>query len=164
VVAIDFSVASIRAAEMALLVMGDCGTLMLVHVRPAHDFSSAQHSARSAGTSDVIADRFERLREELLEHAPAGTVIETQMESGGIVDQVLSVAREVGADLIVVGVHSTRASNRIVDFGTAASLLRRAPCSVLASPVSRVARVFHGDTGSRYWATAPEWLNSASPV
>ena len=164
VAAIDFSVASIRAAQMALLVLDDCGTLMLVHVRRAHDLSSAQHSVRSAEASDAIGDRFKRLREALLAHAPAGAVIETQMESGGIVDQVLSVAREVGADLIVVGVHAIRARNRIVDFGTAASLLRRAPCSVLASPVARVARVFHGDTGSQYWATAPEWFDSASAV
>jgi nucleotide-binding universal stress UspA family protein len=164
VAAIDFSVASIRAAQVALLVMGDCGTLMLVHVRPAHDLSSAQHTVRSAATNDVIAARFKRLRAELAEHAPAGAVIETQMESGGIVHQVLSVAREVGADMIAVGMHSPRARTLTIDLGTAASLLRRAPCSVLASPVSRVARIFGGGTGSRYWATAPEWLDSTSPV
>ena len=159
VAAIDFSLASIHAAEMALLMLEDCGTLTLVHVRPARDLSSAQHTARGAVTTDAIAAHFKRLRADLLEHAPAGTVIETQMESGEIVEQILSVAREVEADLIVVGVHSRRAIDRIIDFGTAAQLLRRAPCSVLASPVSRVARVFRGESGSAYWATAPEWLD-----
>ena len=163
VAAIDFSAASIRAAQMALLLLDDCAALTLVHVRPARDLSSAQHTVRGAMTTDAIAVRFKRLQSELLEHAPAGTVIETQTESGEIVDQVLSVAREVGSDLITVGVHSPRASNRIVDFGTAAGLLRRAPCSVLASPVSRVARVFHSDAGDRNWATAPELLDWTTP-
>jgi hypothetical protein len=69
----------------------------------------------------------------------------------------------VGADLIAVGMHPPRARNRLVDFSTGARLLRQAPCSVLASPVSRVARVFHGDTGDRYWATGPEWFDVALP-
>ena len=163
VAAMDFSAASIRAAQMALLVLQDCGMLVLVHVRPAHDLSSAQHSARSAGTSDDIAVRFKRLRAELGECAPPGTVIDTQMESGETVGQVLSVAREVEADLVAVGVHSARVRNRIVDFGTAARTLRRAPCSVLASPVARVTRAFRGDGSSRYWATAPEWPESTAP-
>jgi len=163
VAAVDFSAASIRAAQMALLVLQDCGTLVLVHVRPAYHLSSAQHSVRSAGTSDDVAVQFKRLRAELWEYAPPGAVIDTQMESGETVDQVLSVAREVEADLVAVGVHAPRARNRLFDFGTAARALRRASCSVLASPVARVTRAFHVDSGRQYWATAPEWLEAALP-
>jgi hypothetical protein len=47
------------------------------------------------------------------------------MEPGGIVDEVLSVAREVEADLIAVGVHPPRVTNRVFDFGSAASLASR---------------------------------------
>ena len=160
VAAMDFSAASIRAVQLALLVLDDCGTLTLVHVRPANDLSSPQHTVHHAETSDSIAARFNGLRAQLWEYAPPGAVIETQLESGEIVDQVLSVARQVNADLIVVGVHSPRASRRIFDFGSAADILRRAPCSVLASPIPRVARVFRGECGSQYWATAPEWSSS----
>jgi nucleotide-binding universal stress UspA family protein len=160
----DFSPASIRAVQLALLIIEDCGTLTLVHVRPANDLSSAQHTARSARTSDEIADRFTRLAVQLRDFAPPGVVIETQMESGEVVDQVLSVAREVDAQLIAIGVHAARMRNRIVDYGFAADTLRRASCSVLASPATRVARVFRDDNESHYWTTAPDESESESVV
>ena len=90
----------------------------------------------------------------LWDDAPFGAVIATQMESGGIVDEVLSVAWEVEADLIAVGVEPPRVTNRGFDFGSAASLLHRATCTVLASPAPR-SSVIGRDRWRRYRTSSP---------
>jgi nucleotide-binding universal stress UspA family protein len=155
VAAVDFSVASVRAVRLALLALDDCGTLTLVYVAPLLDLSRPQRAVPWAVRGADVAGLFERLRVDLGDYARPGTVIETRMESGGIVDEVLSVAREVEADLIAVGVHPPRVTNRLFDFGSAASLLHRATCTVLASPAPRPPSSLVYRFG---WATLPVQL------
>jgi nucleotide-binding universal stress UspA family protein len=156
VAAVDFSAASLRAVQCALLMLDTCGTLILTHVRPARHLTRPQHAVRGAVGGYRVADLFERLRAELRDEAPPGAVISAQTESGGIVDQILSVAREVEADLIAVGMHPTRVTNRLFDLGSAAALLRRATCTVLASPAPRPVAAVRRDRWSRYWTTSPD--------
>jgi hypothetical protein len=134
--------------------LDDCGTQTLIYVAPLLDLSWPQHAVPCAVRGADVAGLFDRLRMDLWDYAPLGAAIETQMASAGIVDEVLSVAREVEADLIAVGVPPPRVTNRLLDFGLAATLLRRATCTVLASPAPR-SSVIGRDRWRRYRTSSP---------
>jgi nucleotide-binding universal stress UspA family protein len=57
-----------------------------------------------------------------------------RLERGPVVETILRVAREVAADLIVVGSHRQTWLGRLLGGSVAESLLRSASCAVLAIP------------------------------
>lgn len=59
-------------------------------------------------------------------------VAERHVRIGQPVDVVLDVAKEIGADLIVIGAHGYGAFERLIG-STASKIVHRAPCSVLVS-------------------------------
>ena len=58
----------------------------------------------------------------------------TRLEVGPVVETIVRVAREVNADMIVVGSHRQTWLGRLLGGSVAESLLRAAPCAVLAIP------------------------------
>jgi universal stress protein E len=134
VAAVDFSPASIRAVQVALLLADEGATVTLVHLplplylqRPYRDRSGALIGAD-------VPKSFAHIEAEVRPYAPAGVLIQTRVLEGRIVPDVLAEASREQADLIVAGTHGPNRLERFFVGSTAASLLHMAPCSVLIAP------------------------------
>lgn len=141
--AVDFSQDSARALEYAAsLARHGAGRLTLMHaVEPmpiGHD--------RMVGVVGFDVAGYERALEEsgraqLQQVAPdaaaVGTEVETVITRGKAYKEILRIATERQADLIVVGVHGRNALDRLVFGSTTEHLVRRATCPVLAVPGTR---------------------------
>lgn len=134
VAATDFSPASIRAAEAALLTLGDGGTFILAHVPLPVPLRQpvANHTGALYGVD--IGNVFERLRAELRPFLPPGATLETRQLNGTVASELLELARAVNADLITVGMHSRNVVERFFVGSVATTVMHGAACSVLASP------------------------------
>jgi nucleotide-binding universal stress UspA family protein len=75
----------------------------------------------------------EYLREELKRYQPAqpGITVEHRLEYGDPDTTILQTAREVGADLIVLGTHGRTGLRRLLMGSVAEHVVRKAPCPVL---------------------------------
>lgn len=133
VVAMDFSAASVRAAEEALALLADGGTLSLVYVRP-HDIDLVrlgdeylqwQHGAR-------VDELFDRVAAAL--RAPPTITVRRLVMTGEPAEQVIEVARRDGADLVAAGSSGLGFLDRLIVGSVATRLLRRADVSVLVVP------------------------------
>jgi nucleotide-binding universal stress UspA family protein len=97
---------------------------------------------------EVVARRqpdgfYEGLWRQLRElHAPEGDVrVEPRLEEGDAVEEILRVAREVHAGIIVMGTHGRGGLSRLVLGSVAEQVLRRADCPVLTVKVPAAAAV-----------------------
>jgi nucleotide-binding universal stress UspA family protein len=68
------------------------------------------------------------LKQKALAH---GVQPETMVKEGDVHDEIISVAKEKGMDLIVMGTHGRRGLNRLLLGSAAESVARRAHCAVL---------------------------------
>lgn len=133
VVAVDFSPASIRAAEVALALLEDGGTLTLVHARPAFDQALRAASEVWVGAhGQRLTELLDRLRAAL--STRPGIAIETEIVAGEPAEAVLAVAARVGAELVATGSTGRGFFTRMVVGSVATRILRTAPVSVLAVP------------------------------
>lgn len=130
---IDFSDSSIRALEYAFrLVEETDGTLTLLHVMEvppeipdAVDVRTEQQRA---------ADRAEflrRLRAAVPADARAYCTIDTRVEDGTAWKEIVKVAGEQQANLIVMGVHGRSVVDQLMFGSTTHSVLHHATCPVL---------------------------------
>jgi nucleotide-binding universal stress UspA family protein len=131
--AVDFSPASIRAAQAALLLAADDARMTLVHTVPDAVFGHVGADVAMKETQALFA----RLREQLAPITPAGVLLETRELQGEVVQQVLDCADSLGVDLVAVGTHGPGLVQRMFLGSTAASVVHLARCSVLASPAPR---------------------------
>jgi nucleotide-binding universal stress UspA family protein len=148
VVGIDFSAASIRAAQAALALAdvnaaagalpesGEHGAsvVTLVHVRSIADhrlLGAVEWDARSMAD---VSSRFARLQALLRPHVPTGVVLETRVRAGGVVECLDEAVRETGADLVAVGTHGPGWVERWMVGSVATDALRTLPVSVLVAP------------------------------
>jgi universal stress protein A len=69
----------------------------------------------------------------------AGVVSQTKMLMGSPPTEILQRAREIGADLIVIGTHGRRGLAHMVLGSVAEHVVRRAVCPVLTVPFSKKA-------------------------
>ena len=132
VAAVDFSELSVTAAHGALRVLDPEGTLHLVHV--------------NTGAEDLLDERVDEVR---VSHAWEGVMgrigdvgrvkVHTLTLSGTPGRELLAFARGSKADLVVAGTHGRGAFQRLVLGSVATQLLRGAECSVLVTPMARVA-------------------------
>jgi nucleotide-binding universal stress UspA family protein len=78
-------------------------------------------------------DSWRALEEQLHRiQAPEPTVhVEHRLEEGGPVAEILRVARETTADLIVMGTHGRTGLGRLLMGSVAEQVVRKAPCPVL---------------------------------
>ena len=126
VVATDFSESSLAALETAfdLALQGD-HTLYLVHV--------IEPSLVAGDPTAMLYPKVEKRLEALIpegwrDNANAKALVLTQAAPAKAIAQV---AREKGADLIVVGTYGRKGLTRMLMGSTAAALLRHSPCKVL---------------------------------
>jgi nucleotide-binding universal stress UspA family protein len=64
----------------------------------------------------------------------AGAPLATRLERGPVVETILKVADELGADVIVVGAHKQTWLGRLLGGSLAETILRSTQCAVLAVP------------------------------
>ena len=134
VAAIDFSPASIRAAQAALLFAGERATVFLVHAPLPVRLPHVTRDAAGALFGGDMRSYFDRVRAELDPFVPAGVTIETRMIEGSVVSGLLAVAESDHADLIAAGTHGPGPVERFFVGSVAAGLLHGATCPVLVSP------------------------------
>jgi nucleotide-binding universal stress UspA family protein len=131
---IDFSPASLRAAQAALLLAADGARLLLVHCPMPLYYSHTVLDQSGGLVSGDVALFFERAKAQLAPYAPAGVTIDMRTIEGSPVSEVLSIAEAIQADLIAVGTHGHGSVERLFVGSVAAGLLHNAPCPVLVAP------------------------------
>jgi nucleotide-binding universal stress UspA family protein len=128
----DFSELSRGAFHLACRLAHDLGArLVLLHVAqpPVVTALELVNVSPEAGPDDW-REQLER-RLQWLDPACEGVHVERWLEEGEPVREILRVARECCADLIVMGTHGRSALGRLVLGSVAEEVLRRAPCPVL---------------------------------
>jgi nucleotide-binding universal stress UspA family protein len=86
--------------------------------------------------------RLEMLKQNLRDaYAPGRPInVEYHARDGDICEEILAMAREIGADLIVMGTHGRTGMNWLLSGSIATAVLRQAPCPVLAVKFNAAAR------------------------
>lgn len=134
VAAMDFGPPSVRAAEAALLVVADGGTVVLTRVLPPLVRPAALSTVLENDPGAEAHALFDRVREELRPFVPASVKLETRLITDDAIDGILSSASHVGAELIAVGTHGPGFFSRLLLGSVAEGVLHDATQAVLASP------------------------------
>ncbi len=132
VVGLDFSNASVHAAELALRMVGPTGRLALVHVRPKFEHPSADWQAWDVEYGRTLPPLFEKVRTQLA--APEGVIVETVTLRGDPAPALLAYAQQANADVIAVGTQHHSLMERLMVGSVATRVLRTSRCAVLAVP------------------------------
>ena len=137
--AIDFSEHSRRALDHAVAI----ARWYEASVTVVYVFSPAPVAAVGPGMTAfqpiVLTDLdYERLRNDVQSFAAAegapGVAIDTVLREGFPATEIVAAARDLQADLIVLGTHGRSGVERLFLGSVAERVLRRAPCPVLTVP------------------------------
>lgn len=134
VVGLDFSVASIQAARLALHLLAPGGHLTLVHVRPRFEHPSADWQAWDVEYGRTLPPLFDQVRAQL--HVPDGIRVDTVAVRGDPAPALLAFAQQANADLVAVGTQRHSPLERLVVGSVATRVLRTARVGVLAVPAT----------------------------
>lgn len=135
VVGVDFTEFGERVIEQALEIASRHGAaLHLVHVTPeAPALALDMVYPRHEPPVDLIEDRLLEKAESLLDHAtlppPSGAF--AHVVAGNVAGEIVSLAADLGADLIVLGTHARPAVRRLLQGSVAEQVVRGARCPVL---------------------------------
>jgi nucleotide-binding universal stress UspA family protein len=133
-VGVDFAPASVHAAQVALLLLANGGTLTLLHMLSPLLGDAPIRDATGRDPADAVQTLLERVRTELGPYVPDGVTVETRMRTGDDADGIVQCATAMGADLVVVGTHGPRLLERVFLGSVASSVVRSAAQTVLAVP------------------------------
>jgi nucleotide-binding universal stress UspA family protein len=130
-VALDLSDFGLRAAALALAVVGPEAPVTIVHVLPGTDHLS--------GDDDQVTGRMEEdaragLLSQIRELGLSMDRVELHVRSGRAADEIVDVAEEVGADLIVAGSHGHSFMGRLLLGSVSTRLVRHGGRAVLVAP------------------------------
>jgi nucleotide-binding universal stress UspA family protein len=133
VAAVDFGPASTRAAEIAVEMLGQTGTVYLVHVEHMIDVLPDGTVYPGAGNypGDLVT-RFRQLTSRL--KAPHGVVVESVILNGSPVPTLLEFSERVGADLLVAGTHGLNGIQRLLLGSVSTALVRNIRKPLLVVP------------------------------
>jgi nucleotide-binding universal stress UspA family protein len=162
-VGIDFAPASIRAAQTALLLLANGGTLTLLHVLSPLLSEAPIRDVTGRDPANAVQMMFGRLRDELRPYAPEGVTIETRIKTDADTDGILAAASSLGADLVAVGTHGPRLLERLFLGSVASSVLHAAAQAVLAVPPPRAAEaleIWRRITGTAVSAEPRDWTET----
>lgn len=126
----DFSEASEAPLQVARLLARDFGSrLVLLYVMPTQLVVDGMMAVGIDPQAEL--DSLEVIRSRIdgpdLKHP-----VEVRLENGSAAFQILEVAENIGADLIVMGTHGRSGVGRLLMGSEAETVLRRADCPVLA--------------------------------
>ena len=152
VVAVDFGDLSERAAQGALDLADDDGTVELVHITPfvhehAFTLDAEEPTTRWARTQlDTLSERLV---------VPPGVRLTSVVLHGRAAHDLLAYAERVGANLIATGTHGRGFVARTVLGSVATKLLRGAQCAVLAVPRDPLPALEPGDVDAAVQSRRP---------
>jgi nucleotide-binding universal stress UspA family protein len=131
-VAVDFSPASRRAAQLALDFVADEGELALVHVKSAVSLSEESAGWWEEAYERRTADLFRRLVASL--RPERGITIATQLLHGEPAPALMAHARECEVGLIVCGGRRHSFIERLLLGSVSTELIRQSRCMVVVIP------------------------------
>lgn len=138
--AIDFSDCSMHALTYAMSLAQEADAhLTVMHViellpdvaQDAQEITPAGGRSLREYLSIAEEDRRTRLQQAVPDSVRAYCTVDTVLATGKPYREILRVAGEQGADLLVVGIHGGGAIDRLLFGSTAQHLVRQAPCPVL---------------------------------
>lgn len=132
IIATDFSVASVKAARLALELFDSVTMVYLVHVAPRLDMQPEAFAAWMSLYGENVGPAFERVRAELA-FAP-GVTVEAITRQGKPSREILDFARSANVDTIITGSRGAGMIDRILVGSTTTGIIRGAHCNVLAVP------------------------------
>jgi nucleotide-binding universal stress UspA family protein len=135
VAGIDFSGVSRLVIQAALkLATIDAGELHLVHIlpTPANQIAGGSRADRRLQSADPIDQARQAMGRLVAELGPSTIRIVGHLRVGKPDEEIAQLASDLGADLIVVGTHGQTGMERLVLGSVAESLVKHAPCPVLA--------------------------------
>jgi nucleotide-binding universal stress UspA family protein len=141
VCAVDFAAASLAALAYAFSIAEESDArltlLNVVEVPPelANPPQPPEYSV-DAIRAAAEADRLAKLRALVPEHARDYCTVRTAVLEGGVSRQVLRVAEQQRADLVVLGVHGRNALDLTVFGSNSKDVITRAHCPVLIVPAA----------------------------
>jgi nucleotide-binding universal stress UspA family protein len=128
----DFSDCSGAAFRIACsLAREHQAKLVLLHVTAVPDIAYEGFGAPAAA---LAADEYlEKTRQDLqaLRAEEPSLKIECRLEEGDPSTEVVDVARDIGAELIVMGTHGRKGFGHLLMGSVAEYVVRKAPCSVM---------------------------------
>jgi nucleotide-binding universal stress UspA family protein len=125
----DFSDCSDGSLHVARLLARDVGArLVLLHVTPVEVV--LEGTLAGGGDPDVDTDCLEMIRARM-EGPDLKYPVEIRLKRGEATTEILRVAGQVGADMIVMGTHGRSGLDRVLMGSVAEAILRRAHCPVL---------------------------------
>lgn len=127
VVGFDGSPAATRGLNRAADAVGTAGALIVVIVEPELYSRGLLSESLLEPTEIAASDLAQQAREQLPANAGHITVI----RRGDPADELMAVAREHEADLIVIGRRGRDVAARVLMGSVAARIVTRAPCDVL---------------------------------
>lgn len=139
VVAVDFGPSSVRAAQAALLVVAEGGTILLTHIVPPPVRLASLNMVSEDDLAVDVHALFDHFRETIGSSVPDGVNVENRLIDGDTVDAILSSAAYVSAEMIAVGTHGPGAIARLFLGSVSEAVLHGADVAVLASPPPRAA-------------------------
>lgn len=131
-VATDFSECAEQALDYAVALADKLGAkihLLNVIGIPAMGIPEVGIAVTNTLIESTVQTHSARL-DKLASRRTSGS-IETVLRTGDARDLIIDVARETGADLIVMGTHGRRGVRRALIGSIAESVVRTAPCPVL---------------------------------
>lgn len=132
IIATDFSVASVKAARLALELFDSITMVYLVHVAPRLDLQPEAFAAWMSMYGENVGPAFERVKAEL--GFGPGTTVETITRQGKPSREILDFARSSDVDTIITGSRGAGMVDRILVGSTATGIIRGAHCNVFAVP------------------------------
>jgi nucleotide-binding universal stress UspA family protein len=131
VVGIDFSEASVRAAQVALNLMHDAATVYLINVSPPENVLSvvtggfAAYEERARAELEVLAGRLD---------VPPRMHVQPHIRQGDPGSELLHYAEQAHAQLIAVGTRGRGFMARLVLGSVATKVVRASPIPVITNP------------------------------
>ena len=128
----EAELATLRAVELAQRTDSE---LHVVHVGLVPNFLASYPG--TLGYNRMLYEQIEEESRELLRKlswrvkAAGGTVARTHLRMGEVDLEIVALARELGADLIVMGCRGHRGLRRVIEGSISDAVIRHAPCPVL---------------------------------
>jgi nucleotide-binding universal stress UspA family protein len=133
-VPIDFSEhATLALEEAAALARQSQAKLTVVYVIPQVIFRPdwASDMEDTLDMSDMVEEARQTLGQMATPYRQQGVTISERVLAGGPYIEIIRLATQIGADLIVIGAHGTSDRRPTLMGSVAAKVVREAPCSVL---------------------------------
>lgn len=165
---VDLSTLSGDAFRCGLHLLSQIGKGGEVELRVVYALSFLDALAKQHRQGEIPMEQVERrsteeLQRFILENRPGlGCRLETAVLPGEARFEILRELGERPADLVVLGTHGRSGLDRLVLGSVAATVARKAPCSVLL--ISPDAALAEGISDAVAAQTAPAWHREAAPV